>query len=187
MAGPNKDLAAMIASENEFSHIIKLDEIGAGSSQYAIAADDRARGRLTERFDLIALDRLDADIALVREGQNIHATGHMRAHVVQACIASGDPVATDINEPIDIMFTPETEGEAEVEIELAQEDCDIMFHDGRIVDLGEAVAQSLGLALNPYPRRADAEAVLKAAGIKADDEVEAFGALSGLKDLLKGK
>ncbi len=176
----------MTSVQNEFSHIVKLDEIGAGSSQYALSADKSARERLAERFDLIALDLLDADIALVRKGQDIHAKGHMRVHVIQACIASGDPVPSDISEPLDILFTPEPENDAEAEIELAQEDCDIMFHNGRSIDIGEAVAQSLGLALNPYPRSLNADTVLKAAGVKADDEVEAFGALSGLKDLLKG-
>lgn len=178
----------MTSSENEFSHIVKLDEIGAGSSQYSIAADEDARGRLAGRFGLIALKQLDANIALVRNGHDIHATGHMCAHVIQACIASGDPVAADINEPIDIMFTPEPEADTNVEIELEAADCDTVFHDDKAIDLGEMVAQSLALALNPYPRSSDAELQLKAAGVKNEDEVTVktspFSALATLKDTL---
>ncbi len=177
----------MTISENEFSYLVKLDEIGAGSSGYDIVADEKARSKLAKRFDLIALDALSGQIALVRMGPNVHATGQMRGHVTQACIATGDPVPAEIDEPVDILFLPEPQNDTDAEIELAPEDCDVMFYDNKVVDIGEAVSQSLGLALNPYPRSAGAGEVLKAAGVKADDEVEIFGELSGLKDLLKGK
>ncbi len=177
----------MNASENEYSHIVKLDEIGAGSSKYTIAADEGARAKLATRFDLVALDMLEADIALVRTGMTVRATGAVRARVTQACIASGDPVITTMNEPIEISFIPEPQAETDVEIELESDDCDTVFHDNKAVDLGEAVAQTLGLALDPYPRSADAEAKLKAAGVKAEGEVVPIGAFAGLKDKLAGK
>jgi hypothetical protein len=49
------------------------------------------------------------------------------------------------------------------------------------------VAQSLGLALNPYPRSPEAEKMLKAAGVKSEEDVAPTGALAGLKDLLAKK
>ena len=52
---------------------------------------------------------------------------------------------------------------------------------GGAVDVGEAVAQTLALSVEPYPRVADADAKLRAAGI-ADEG--AGGAFSGLKGLL---
>ena len=62
-----------------------------------------------------------------------------------------------------------------------------MFNDGQTIDLGEAVAQSLGLSLNPYPRSPEAEKMLKAAGVKSEEDVVPTGALAGLKDLLAKK
>jgi uncharacterized metal-binding protein YceD (DUF177 family) len=63
-----------------------------------------------------------------------------------------------------------------------------MFHDGQTIDLGEAVAQSLGLALNPYPRSLEAERALKAAGVKGEEDAQPVaGAFASLKDLLAGK
>ena len=178
----------MSPSENEFSHSVKLDEIGAGTSLYALVADQAARMGLTTRFDLLSLDSLEADIALIRNGNIIRATGQMRASLSQACIASGEAVASAFNEPITINFTPEPRADTVVEIELKAEDCDSVFHDGKAIDLGEAVAQSLALALNPYPRSAGAEMKLKAAGVKREDEVVAvlspFSALAALKNTL---
>ena len=52
-------------------------------------------------------------------------------------------------------------------------------------EIGEAVAQTLLLALDPYPRSPAAEAALREAGVKSEEEasVEAspFAALKGLK------
>jgi len=62
-----------------------------------------------------------------------------------------------------------------------------MFHDGQLIDLGEAVAQSLGLALDPYPRSPNADALLKAAGVKREDEAGPFGVLASLKEKLEKK
>lgn len=61
-----------------------------------------------------------------------------------------------------------------------------MFHDGAFVDVGEAVAQTLALALDPYPRAPDADARLAAAGVTVAVEAGPFGALAGLPAKLKG-
>lgn len=177
----------MIQIKNEFSHVVKLDEIGQGASQHKISAGKNERNALAKRFDLIALDLLEADISLVRSDAFVRAKGLFRATVVQACIASGDPVVGNINEPVEIKFSREPDLDTDVEIELEEEDCDTMFHDGKAVDLGEAVAQSLGLALNPYPRSVDAEEKLRAAGVKSEGEAGPFGALAALRDKMTGQ
>jgi uncharacterized metal-binding protein YceD (DUF177 family) len=105
---------------------------------------------------------------------------------VQACVVTGDPVPARIDQEFTVRFVPETTPDAD-EIELSAEDCDIMEHDGQQIDLGEAVAQSLGLALDPYPRSANAEARLREAGVKSEEEAGPFGALAALKDKLQGK
>ena len=52
-------------------------------------------------------------------------------------------------------------------------------------DLG-AVAETLALSLDPFPRAPDADAVLRAAGVLSEDEAVTgpFAALKGLKDKL---
>lgn len=174
----------MTETENEFSHIIKLDTIGEGAMRHHLVASQSQCTALAKRFDLIALNRVQADIALSRSGTNYRATGTFQADGIQACVATGDPVPAQLNEPLDVIFSKEPERETDVEIELGAEDCDMMFHDGKGIDLGEAVAQSLALSLDPYPRSSDAEQKLRMAGVKREDEAGPFGILASLKDKL---
>jgi uncharacterized metal-binding protein YceD (DUF177 family) len=174
-----------MVSANEFSHVIKLSEIGNHSHNIRLSADEDARSGLIKRFDLAALDKLEAEISLKHETAGVVATGLVTADLAQYCIASNDPVPSQLDEPVHIRFIPEPVVGGEIELEA--DDCDTMFHDGQTIDLGEAVAQSLGLALDPYPRSPEAEKALNAAGVKSEEEVAPLGALSSLKDLLAKK
>ena len=67
-------------------------------------------------------------------------------------------------------------------LELSELDCDMLPHDGKTIDLGEAIAETLALALDPYPRSADAEARLRAAGVIDEEAARAAGSpFAGLK------
>ena len=49
------------------------------------------------------------------------------------------------------------------------------------IDLGAAIADTLGLAIDPYPRSAGADAALKEAGVLSEAEAGPFAALAKLK------
>ena len=176
-----------MVTANEFSHVVKISEVGNHSRNLRLSADEAARHALMARFDLAALYNLEAEISLKHEADAVIATGRFTASLAQFCIATHDPVPAKLDEAIHIQFIVEPTSNGEVELELAPEDCDTMFHDGQTIDLGEAVAQSMGLALNPYPRSPEAEKILKAAGVKSEEDVAPAGALAGLKDLLAKK
>jgi uncharacterized metal-binding protein YceD (DUF177 family) len=167
----------------EFSAVVKLDDIGAGAVHHDIAADAAQCAALALRFDLISLDALSASLDISRSADGVRAQGSLLAQVVQACIATGEAVPAIIEEAMDILFI--TEPDEAGEVELAEDECETMFHDGKGVDLGEAAAQTMGLALNPYPRSNDADTALKAAGVKSEEEEQIasgpFAALSALK------
>jgi len=57
----------------------------------------------------------------------------------------------------------------------------VVFHDGAAIDLGSAIADTLSLALDPYPRSAGAEAALKEAGVLTEAEAGPFAALAKLR------
>ena len=79
-------------------------------------------------------------------------------------------------------------GRPEEEIELGEEELDTIFYEGGSVDLGEAVAQSLALALDPYPRSPAAEAALREAGVASEEEARAQASpFAALKGLAKGE
>lgn len=168
---------------NEFSHVVRLSEIGQGRD-LALEADGTEREALAARFDLLSLDSLTAELRVETDDGGARATGRFQARLAQRCVATGDPVAATLDEAIDIRFVPEPLEGGEIEHELGADDPDTMFLDGQNIDLGEAVAQSLGLALDPYPRVADADVRLRAAGVKSEEEAGPFGALAGLRDKL---
>jgi uncharacterized metal-binding protein YceD (DUF177 family) len=176
-----------VVTHSEFSHELKISELGGKIRSIHLTADTTQRAALAKRFDLTALDRLDADLTMTTEGSDIFANGHLNASLAQICVATGEPLLVEISEAVTIRFIPEPRIEEETEFELDAEDCDVMFHDGLLIDLGEAVAQSLGLALDPYPRSPNADAHLKEAGVKGEDEAGPFGALASLKEKLTKK
>lgn len=173
----------------EFSRLRRLDTLGGKPVAAQIEAEEAERAALADRFGLIAIRSLAADLTLVRDGDSVTVTGRVTADVDQPCIATGDPVAAQIDEPLLLRFLPEAMIAAPGvdEIELAEPDCDVVGYAGGAIDLGEAVAESMALALDPFPRSPDAESALKAAGVISEEEAKPLSAFAGLKDKLEGK
>ena len=172
-------------SEAEFSRTVRADTIGVEARHLHVGAEEAERQALARRFGLVGLDRLDADVEVIRSSADIIARGRVRAAVRQSCVATGAPVVAEIDESFVVHFRPLPEsGGGEDEIELDEEEMDVIFTDSGQVDVGEAVAQTLALHLDPYPRAPGAEAALKEAGVKDEGEAGPFGALAALKDKL---
>ena len=64
-----------MVSANEFSHVIKLSEIGNHSHNIRLSADEDARSGIIKRFDLAELDKLEAEISLTHEAAGVIAGG----------------------------------------------------------------------------------------------------------------
>ena len=142
----------------EFSHRVPVDQIGSAPHSHHIAANEAERAALAARFALAGLVGLEADIALSREAAGIRARGRVAARLAQACVVSGQPVAQSLDEAVDVLFTADAgKGGEGDEFELDAADCDILPLEGDAVDLGELAAETMGLALDPYPRLGDAE------------------------------
>lgn len=171
----------------EWSRPERLDAIGEGERTVAIEANEAERRALARRFGLVAVERLAAEFKVRRTAAGVLAKGRVTGQVVQACSVTGEPLAVAIDEPADLRFV-EAGGTAE-EIELSGDALDTIElergeMDGGSIDLGEAAAETMALALDPFPRGPGAAAALKAAGVIGEDEVKPLGALAGLKGLL---
>ncbi len=164
----------------EFSRPQRLDAIGRGEHRVEISADSGECAALARRFALIAIDRLNAAMTVHRDATGVVARGTLNGAVVQACSVTGDPVPAQIVEDFTIRFLPEGTVEGD-EVELSDEECDTVFYTGGAIDLGEAAAETLALALDPFPRSAGAEAALRDAGVLAEDETGPFAALAKLR------
>jgi uncharacterized metal-binding protein YceD (DUF177 family) len=169
----------------EFSRPVRVDTLGAAPRPLGIEAEEVERADLARRFGLVAIDRLAADLTLHRKGGEVAMDGTLVASVTQACIATGAPLAAEIETGFSVVFRPQPDAAADEDIELGEDELDVVFYDSESIDVGEAVAETLALNLDPYPRAPDAEQALKAAGVKSEQEAGPFGALAGLRDKLR--
>lgn len=172
-------------SSPELSRMIKTRPLP--GETIVIEANVAERSALAARFGLTAIDTLRAEIALEARPTAIRATGRLTAAIIQPCAVSGEDFPVAIDEPLDLRFVAEralpAEAQEEIEIELEADDCDEIAYAGDMFDLGEAVAQSLGLAIDPYAEGPGADAARKAAGIV--QEGEQMGPLADLLAALK--
>lgn len=122
----------------------------------SISADNEEMTALAERFDLLDLSNLDADLKLKRgmSGHMITVNGEFKVDVVQKCVVTLEPVPDHLSAKFEAFFTdiePPTPIAGEVEIRDENEDPE--FIRNGVIDLGELVAQYIALELDPYPRK----------------------------------
>ncbi|TGX54713.1 DUF177 domain-containing protein [Sphingomonas gei] len=169
----------------EFTRPHRLDQLGVGETAVEIEATPDERAALARRFDLVAIDRLAARFALVRDAIGVRASGHLSAAVTQSCGVTGDPLPAEIKEDFAIRFRPEpAQDESHDDIELDEEEMDVVFYTGSALDLGEAAAETLALSLDPFPRSPGAAEILRQAGVISEEEAVP---LSPLAAALQGK
>lgn len=168
-------------SGGEFERIVKLDRLP--TMPMSIEADAAERAALARRFGLPAIHALAAVVTFSVQGETTTAKGRLAARFEQRCAIANEPFPNTLDEPLAIRFVPAIAPVAEgEEIEFASGDADEIEYDGAAFDLGEAVAQSFGLALDPYATGPEAEAARRAAGIVDENAPSGpFAALAALK------
>ena len=170
----------------EFSRPFAIDRISREGSVLALDATDEERRRLAERFGLLALERLTAELTVTRgaSGIPIRVRGRLTAAVVQECVVSLEPVPSKIKELIDIEYSPASDDGEEEIFHLDQpEPPEPLVGDS--LELGELVAQHLSVALDPYPRKAGLAPLEWGGGQMEKDGKEAAGPFSVLAQLRK--
>lgn len=137
----------------EFSHRLPLAQVPAAGRDLRLEAGPAEREALARRFGLLALHDLAADLRLTPEVEGtIQVTGRMTAELEQACGVTLVPVHQSVDEPVAWRLLPEGMEPSDEE----DEPDDIETEQG-VADLGEALAQQLSLAIDPYPRAPGAE------------------------------
>jgi len=145
-----------------------------------LVADEAERKALARRFSLIAIHRLEAEISLAADGEAVDAQGWMWAEIVQSCAVTGDDLPVTVEEPLALRFVPEAPV-TEQELDLEEEDLDEIPYSGASFDLGEAIGQSLALAIDPFATGPDADRVRKEKGLLDEAAAGPFAALAALK------
>lgn len=146
-------MTARRQSKLEFSRPLPLERLGHGAIEVEVSADARERAALARRFDLMALDRLSAELRVSRDKGLVRVDGHLDADVTQTCVVSLEPVRSELHEDFVQLYTPDPAAAVahEVAVEPGEDETPEPLGPEDL-DLGEAVAQQLALALDPYPR-----------------------------------
>lgn len=166
---------------DDFGLRLALDRIRDGD-RFDLVAGEAERAAIARRLGLESIHRLEAHATLERDGAQVRAEGRIRATLEQSCVATGEPVASHIDEAFELAFVPEPkEFGPDEEVELDERQCDTIFYEGNAIDLGTAVADTLALAIDPYPRSAGAEAALREAGVIGEEQAGPFAVLAKLK------
>lgn len=142
----------------EFSRPFRLEKLGNAPVTERLVARPAERAALAERFGLISLDLLEAELTLSwrAAGTLLEISGGFTAELVQRCVVSLEPVPARLEEPVSLQFTAASSKSTEVEEEPLDPDApEPLPPEG--LDLGEEVAQLLALALDPYPRAPGAD------------------------------
>lgn len=131
----------------EFSRPVLTTRLGSEATVYKLAADERERAALARRFDIVAVDSLAATVRLVRQGRDIRVSAELIADVVQLCGVTLEPFASRVADSATVLYRRQQPPD-----DLAPEDEVYELLAGDTIDIGEAVAQQLSLALPLFPR-----------------------------------
>lgn len=168
---------------SEFTRNYDLRILPGDAVTLTATADECAA--LARRFAIVAVHSLTARIELIAQGAVVSATGRFTADIVQSCAVSGDDLPVRVDEPLAMRFVPaSTAHRPDEEVELEAEDCDEIEYTGTQFDLGEALAQSLALAIDPYIEGPNANRARRAAGLLDETASGPFAALAALKKKL---
>jgi uncharacterized metal-binding protein YceD (DUF177 family) len=133
----------------ELHRPLPLDRIGPQGLDMVVEATPAECVALAERMKLPAVLALSCAFHLTREGRDIvRARGVLRARVTQTCVVSLDDFDAPVEEMFQVRFVPLGQESDDID---PDSDDEIPF-EGNQIDLGEAAAEQLGLALDPYPR-----------------------------------
>jgi len=167
----------------EFTRIVSTARL-TGTARHHIEANADERARLAERFGLIALPGFAADVELRRlAGGRVRLEATLRAEVVQPCVVTLEPVPGAVEAAFTLVYAPEAP-EAIEDVLVSGDEEVVEPLVGESIDIGEAAAQELSLALDPFPRAAGAalpEAGPDAAAAAADIRESPFAALARLR------
>jgi hypothetical protein len=148
--------------------------------RFDLVADDATREAIAKAAGLAALPRLEAGFDLTRQGSGgLRVVGRISADVVQNCVVTLEPIESQIDEPVDLVFLPNVEPKTDaVDLEaLEASDPPEAIRDS-VIDLGAVATEFLLLGLDPYPRKPGAVFDAPPAG---DPTSQPFAGLAALK------
>jgi uncharacterized metal-binding protein YceD (DUF177 family) len=180
------DKSGMIEKPDPWRVPVAVEKIPDTGLHRDLEADQATRAAVADVGGLREVLSVQAslDVTPMRGGR-FHVAGRVQARIGQTCVVTLDPMETDIDEPIDLIFAPPDQiPEMAALVDEAEEsdedtpDPPEPIENG-IIDLGRLATDALYLAVDPYPRKPDAvfEPLVEA----PDPEDHPFAALKALQ------
>ena len=139
----------------EFSRPVPLHQLAGKRFSQRIEATPEEREALSKRFDLLALERLVAEVELCRQGAEIvFLEARFEADFEQSCAVTLESVRGAVSDRFSLIYGPAPEHQEDWV--LSGDEPAFEPLRGDFIDIGEAVAQELSLALPVFPRDPDA-------------------------------
>ncbi|GMO27368.1 MULTISPECIES: YceD family protein [unclassified Bradyrhizobium] len=171
--------------------VAQIPDTGLHRKLEASAAERQAMAEVAGLREVVSA-QADFDV-VPRSGGRVQVTGSVRARIGQTCVVTLDPIESEIEEEVDLVFAPEAEVRKMADlIEEGQDDAEPpevvdppeAIANG-IIDLGRIATDALFLAIDPYPRKEGA--VFEAEVTAVDPEDHPFAVLKALQDKKQDK
>jgi uncharacterized metal-binding protein YceD (DUF177 family) len=138
---------------------VRLEDVPETGMHLDVVADADVRAGLAALAGVREMLRLEAAIDVVRHGSGLRATGRVTATVGQDCVVTLEPLESEVDEPIDVVFAPPAVAAADSADDGGEDGMDAhhdeppeVLVDG-IADLGAVVADFVLLGIDRYPRK----------------------------------
>ena len=170
-----------------WTETVSLDDIPESGSHIHLVADQHTREEMAKAAGLRNIERLEASFDVTKQGdRSLRIVGDVTASVGQTCVVTLEPVAGEVHENFNLLFTES----ATSHIADEQGQATVQFGDAEVpepitgggVDLGAVAIEFFLLGIDPYPRKEGA--VFEPPRIPEDPSAHPFAALAALK---KGK
>jgi uncharacterized metal-binding protein YceD (DUF177 family) len=168
------------SSAPDWSAPVEVASVPETGRRLDLVADAAARDAIAKAAGLAAVPRLEAGFDLTRQGaEGLHVVGQVSASVVQNCVVTLEPIESEIDEPVDLVFLPDVEpASPAVDVQALEADDPPEAIRNGMIDLGAVATEFLLLGLDPYPRKPGAVFEAPPAG---DSASRPFAALAALK------
>jgi uncharacterized protein len=169
----------MIEARKPWRSAVAVADIPDEGVHRDIEAGEAERQAIAALAGLRELPRLAASFDLTPAGGGrVHVRGRVSAAAGQTCVVTLEPLTSEIDEEVEVMFSPDApEKAAAAETDDDEDPPEPIVNDE--IDLGALAAEFLLLGLDPYPRKEGA--VFEPVITPSDPADHPFAALAALK------
>jgi ribosomal protein S16 len=133
---------------------IRVERIGSDSRNFfKFVASDEERQNLATRFQFLDVLSLSAELTICKSARDCwDVVGQLSGGVVQACSLTGAPISERVDFLIEERYVGSVSSQEEVEVHMDEAEP----LENEAINIGEMLAQSLAIAVTPWPRALEA-------------------------------